>query len=161
MLTTQAGVIDTVQALTAGDTFSLTPNAVNAFHFTWSYERINRGPAGAIPSAGDLGISVAPSPGNSPQVSVSNYFGTMCGTCSIATVYSGAKQVADDFNLVKGRQEFAFGGDWVGKYLNYTTSSQQNIAVTFNGSVTGNALSDCSSGTRAISSRATSPSGIR
>ena len=66
----------------------------------------------------------------------------MCGTCSIATVYSGAKQVADDFNLVKGRQEFAFGGDWVGKYLNYTTASQQNIAVTFNGSVTGNALSD-------------------
>jgi hypothetical protein len=142
LLTTQAGVIDTVQALTAGDTFSLTPNAVNAFHFTWSYERINRGPATGIPSAAALGITVAPSPGNSPQVSVSSYFNTMCGTCSIATVYSGARQVADDFNLVKGRQEFAFGGDWVGKYLNYTTASQQNIAVTFNGSVTGNALSD-------------------
>ena len=53
LLTTQAGVIDTVQALTAGDTFSLTANAVNAFHFTWSYERINRGPAGGIPSAAD------------------------------------------------------------------------------------------------------------
>ena len=142
LLTTAAGVIDTVQAVTAGDTFSLTPNAVNAFHFTWTYERINRGPAGGVPSASSLGVAVAPSPGNSPQITVSSYFSTMCGTCSIATVYSGAKQVADDFNLVKGRQQFAFGGDWVGKYLNYTTSSQQNIAVTFNGSVTGNALSD-------------------
>ncbi|HTZ56709.1 MAG TPA: carboxypeptidase regulatory-like domain-containing protein [Acidobacteriaceae bacterium] len=142
LLTTQAGVIDTVQALTAGDTFTLSPNAVNALHFTWTYERINRGPAAGIPPASTLGISVAPSPGNSPQIGVSNYFSTMCGTCSIATVYSGAKQVADDFNLVKGRQQFSFGADWVGKYLNYTTSSQQNIAVTFNGSVTGNSLSD-------------------
>ena len=142
LLTTQAGVIDTVQALTLGDTFTLTPKAVNAFHFTWTYERINRGPAAGIPSAAGLGLSVAPSPGNSPQISVTSYFSTMCGTCSIAKVFSGAKQVADDFSLLKGRQEFAFGGDWVGKYLNYTTSSQQNVAYTFNGSVTGNALSD-------------------
>ena len=142
LLTTQAGVIDTVQALTAGDTFTLTPNALNSFHFTWTYERINRGPASGVPSASDLGLSVAPSVGNSPQISVTNYFSTMCGTCSIATVYSGAKQVADDFNLIRGRQQFAFGGEWVGKYLNYTTASQQNVAYTFNGSVTGNALSD-------------------
>jgi Carboxypeptidase regulatory-like domain len=142
LLTTAAGVIDTVQALTAGDTFTFTPNAVNALHFTWTSERINRGPASGVPSASSLGINVAPSPGNSPQISVSSYFSTMCGTCSIATVYSGAKQVADDFSLLKGRQQFSFGGDWVGKYLNYTTASQQNIAVTFNGSITGNALSD-------------------
>jgi hypothetical protein len=142
LLTTAAGVIDTVQALTLGDTFTVTPNAVNAFHFTWTYERINRGPASGVPSAASLGINVAPSPGNSPQIGVSNYFSSMCGTCSLATVYSGAKQVADDFNLVKGRQQFSFGGDWVGKYLNYTTASQQNIAVTFNGSITGNSLSD-------------------
>jgi hypothetical protein len=73
LLTTQAGVIDTVQALTAGDTFTLTPNALNSFHFTWTYERINRGPASGVPSASDLGLSVAPSVGNSPQISVTNY----------------------------------------------------------------------------------------
>jgi Carboxypeptidase regulatory-like domain len=142
LLTTAAGVIDTVQALTLGDTFTVTQNALNAFHFTWTYERINRGPASGVPSADSLGLAVAPSPGNSPQIGVVNYFNTMCGTCSIATVYSGARQVADDFNLIKGRHQFSFGGDWVGKYLNYTTASQQNVAYTFDGSVTGNSLSD-------------------
>ncbi len=73
---------------------------------------------------------------------VSNYFQTMCGTCSVATVYSGSKQIAEDFNLIRGRNSFAFGFDWVGKYLRYTTSGAQNTPFTFNGSITGNALSD-------------------
>ena len=115
LLTTAAGVIDTVQALTAGDTFTISPTMLNTLHFTWTYERINRGPAAGVPSAATLGLAVAPSKGNSPQITVSSYFTTMCGTCSIATVYSGSKQIADDFNLIKGRQSFAFGVDWVGK----------------------------------------------
>ena len=142
LLTTAPGVIDPVQALTVGDTFTLSSTALNTLHFTWTYERINRGPAAGVPSAAALGLNVAPSPGNSPQISVSNYFTTMCGTCSIATVYSGSKQIADDFSIIKGRQSIAFGVDWVGKYLHYTTSSAQNVAYSFNGSITGNALSD-------------------
>jgi hypothetical protein len=142
LLTTNAGIVDTVQMLTLGDTFTLSQKAVNNLHFTWTYEHINRGPASGVPSAASLGLIVAPSAGNSPQISVSSYFTTMCGTCSIAKVYSGAKQVADDVNYISGRHQFAFGGEWVGKYLNYTTSSQQNVAVTFNGSISGNALAD-------------------
>ena len=142
LLTTAAGVIDTVQALTLGDTFTLSPTELNTLHFTWTYERINRGPATGVPPASTLGLSVAASPGNSPQITVSSYFTTMCGKCSIATVYSGSKQIADDFSLIRGRQSFSFGVDWVGKYLNYTTASQQNAAYTFDGSITGNALSE-------------------
>ena len=142
LLTTNAGVIDTVQILTLGDTYTLSQRAINNLHFTWTYERINRGPASGVPSAASLGLNVAPSAGNSPQISVSGYFTTMCGVCSIAQVYSGAKQVADDFSLINGRHQFSFGGEWVGKYLNYTTTSQQNVAATFNGSISGNALSD-------------------
>lgn len=142
LLTTQPGITDTVQDLTLGDTFTLSQRAVNNLHFTWSYERINRGPAPGVPPETALGLNVAHSAGNTPQISVSTYFTTMCGTCSIAQVYSGAKQVADDFTLIKGRHQIAFGGEWVGKYLNYTTSSQQDVAVTFSGSVSGNALAD-------------------
>lgn len=142
LLTTLPGVIDTVQALTVGDTFTLSSSALNSLHYTWTYERINRGPATGVPSAAALGLNVAPSPGNSPQINVSNYFTTMCGTCSVATVYSGTNQIADDFSFIRGRQSFGFGVDWVGKYLNYTTSSAQNPQFNFNGSITGNALSD-------------------
>lgn len=142
LLTSAPGVIDTVQDLTLGDTFTLSNSALNTLHYTWSYERINRGPASGIPSAASLGLTVNPSAGNSPQIGVSGYFSTMCGTCSIATVYSGSSQVADDFNLIRGRHSIGFGVDWVRKYLNYTTSSAQNVSFTFNGSITGNALAD-------------------
>jgi hypothetical protein len=142
LLTTNAGIIDNVQVLTLGDTFTLSQKAINNLHYTWTYERINRGPAPGVPSAASLGLTVAPSAGNSPQISVSSYFTTMCGTCSIAKVFSGANQVADDFNYINGRHQFSFGGEWVGKYLNYTTASQQNVAATFNGTISGNALAD-------------------
>lgn len=142
LLTTNPGVIDTVQILTLGDTFTVSQKAINNLHYTWTYEHINRGPAPGVPSASSLGVNVAPSPKNSPQISVSSYFTTMCGTCSIATVYSGANQVADDLLLVRGRHQISLGGEWVRKYLNYNTTSQQNVAVTFNGSISGNALAD-------------------
>jgi hypothetical protein len=142
LLTTNPGVIDTVQAITAGDTYTLSPTKFNSLHFAWTYERINRGPATGVPSAASLGLQVAPSTNNSPQISVSNYFATMCGTCSVATVYSGARQLADDFTLLRGRQSIVFGVDWVGKYLHYTTTSAQNVSYSFNGSISGNALAD-------------------
>ena len=44
LLTTRPGVLDRVQSLTVGDTFSLTNSAINAFHFTWSRDRVTRGP---------------------------------------------------------------------------------------------------------------------
>jgi len=136
LLTTAPGVIDTVQAVTAGDTFTLSASKFNSLHYAWTYERINRGPAAGVPSAASLGLQVAPSANNSPQISVSSYFTTMCGTCSVATVYSGANQLADDFTLLKGRQQIVFGVDWVGKYLHYVTSSAQNVSYSFTGQAT-------------------------
>ncbi len=142
LLTTRAGVVDTVQSLTVGDSYTLSSWAINAFHFTWTSERINRGPASGPPSASSLGLNVAPSPGNSPQISVSSYFSASCGICSIAKVYSGSKQLADDINLMKGRHQLALGGEWIGRYVHYKTTTQENIAYGFNGQITGNALAD-------------------
>ncbi len=45
LLTTRAGTIDAVQSVVLGDTYSFSPNATNAFHFTWTRERVNRGGA--------------------------------------------------------------------------------------------------------------------
>ena len=142
LLTSRPGTKDTVQSFVVGDSYTLNAAAINAFHFTWSRERINRGPASGLPTADSLGLNVAPSPGNSPQISVSSHFNTSCGICSLAKVYSGSKQFADDINIVKGRHQFAFGGEWINRYVNYQTSTQQNVSYSFNGQLTGDAVAD-------------------
>jgi hypothetical protein len=142
LLTTRTGVVDSVQSLTLGDSFILSATAINAVHFTWTRERIDRGPAPNLPSATDFGLNVAPSVGNSPQISISSYFSSSCGTCSLAQIYSGSKQIADDVNLTMGRHQVAIGGEWIGRYVDYKTTTQENIAYNFNGQITGNALAD-------------------
>ena len=142
LLTTRPGTIDAVQSAVLGDTFSFSPNATNAFHVTWTRERVNRGGADNLPSISDIGLNVAPSPGNFPQISVNGFFSTFCGTCSKATVYSGSKQFADDFSFIKGRHQLSIGGEWIRRDLDYHTSTQQDPAFSFSGQITGLGLSD-------------------
>ncbi len=140
--TTRPGVNDAVQSVVLGDSFTITPAAINAFHFTWTREHILRGPAANLPTSADIGLNVAASPNNFPQINVGSLFSTFCGTCSQAHVYSGSYQVADDFSLIRGRHQFAFGGEWIRRNLDYQTSTQQNPQFVFSGQVTGYALTD-------------------
>ena len=142
LLTTRPGTTDTVQSAVLGDTYSFSPNAINALHLTWTRERVNRGGAPNLPSLSDLGLNVAPSPGNFPQLSITGFFSTFCGTCSKATVYSGSKQIADDFSLVSGAHQLSIGGEYIHRNLDYHTSTQQDPAYSFSGQITGFALSD-------------------
>ena len=142
LLTQRAGTIDSVNAVVLGDSYTLSATATNAFHFTWTRERINRGAASDLPSFSDIGLNVAPSPGNFPQISVTGFFSTFCGTCSKATVYSDSKQFADDFNKIAGNHQLSFGGEWIGRNLAYHTSTQQDPAYSFTGQLTGYALAD-------------------
>ncbi|MDQ2901352.1 MAG: carboxypeptidase regulatory-like domain-containing protein, partial [Acidobacteriota bacterium] len=142
LLTTRAGVLDRVQSLTLGDTYSISGTAVNSFHFTWSRNHVTRGPASNLPTASDVGLNVAPSPGNFPLFSVSNKFSTFCGTCSLAHVFSASKQFAEDFTLIRGRHEFAMGGEWIHRNLNFQVSTQQNPEFDFNGQATNDPLAD-------------------
>ena len=142
LLTQRAGTSDTVQSAVLADTYSFSPNAINALHLTWTRERINRGGAANLPSISDLGLNVAPSPGNFPQVSLTGFFSTFCGTCSKATVYSGSKQIAEDFSFIAGRHQLSIGGEYIHRDLDYHTSTQQDPAYSFSGQITGFALSD-------------------
>ena len=44
LLTVRPGVTDRAQSLTVGDTYSLSSSAINAYHFTWSRDRVTRVP---------------------------------------------------------------------------------------------------------------------
>lgn len=142
LLTTRAGVLDRVQSLVLGDTYSFSGAAVNSFHFTWSRDHVTRGPAANLPTSADIGLNVAPSPGNFPLFSVSNKFSTFCGTCSLAHVFTGSKQLADDVTLIRGRHQFAMGGEWIGRNLNFQVSTQQNPEFDFSGQATNDPLAD-------------------
>jgi len=147
LLTTRTGLVDSVQSLTAGDSYTIGKSAINALHFTWAREKIDRGPAPGLPSATDLGLNVHSSANNSPQISVNTFFSSSCGVCSIAKIYSGSMQVADDVILTLGKHQLNVGGEWIHRYVDYTTTSQENISYSFNGQISGNALADFLLGT--------------
>jgi hypothetical protein len=142
ILTNRAGVMDRVQSAVFGDTYSFSPNLLNSLHFTWARDRVNRGPAPGLPSADSIGLNIAPSPGNFPNISVSSHFSTLCGTCSHAYVHSNLSQVADDISWVHGRHEMAFGMNYMRGQMDYHFTTLQNSIYGFDGSFTGDPLAD-------------------
>ncbi len=142
LLTTRAGVLDRVQSLTLGDSYSITPKALNSFHFTWSRDHVTRGPAGGLPTSADIGLNVAASEGNFPSFNIANKFSTFCGTCSKAHINTASFQSADDFSLSLGRHQLSFGAEWIHRSLDFQVSTQQNPAYNFNGQFTNDPLLD-------------------
>ena len=140
--TTRPGVLDRTQSVTVGDSYSVSPTIVNALRVTWSRNRVTRGPASGLPTSSDIGLNVAPSPGNFPSINVTNNFSTFCGTCSLAFVNSSSWQFADDLNWVKGRHQIALGAELIRRELDFQVSTQQNPAWNFNGQFTNDSLSD-------------------
>jgi hypothetical protein len=142
LLTTRPGVLDRVQSLTLGDTYTLSNVAVNSFHFTWSRDSVTRGPADGLPTSADIGLKVAASPGNFPQFVVGSNFGTFCGTCSLAHINSATFQFSDDFSIIRGRHQIAFGVNVMRRTSDFQVSTQQNPAYTFNGQFTNDPTAD-------------------
>lgn len=140
--TTRPGVLDRSQALTFGDTYSVTTSAINSFHFTWSRNRVTRGPADGLPTSSDIGLNVAPSPGNFPAINVATSFNTFCGTCSLAHVNTRSLQFADDFSMMLGRHQLTFGGEYIHRVLDFQVSTQQNPQFDFNGQFSNDPVAD-------------------
>lgn len=147
LLTTRPGVLNRVQSLVLGDTYSLTPHAINSLHGAWIREHITRGPADNLPTSSDIGLNVAPSPGNFPQIFVSSKFNTFCGTCSLARVFTSSFQVADDLEISLGNHQLSFGVDWIHRRLDFQVSTQQNPEFDFTGQITNDPLLDLLLGT--------------
>jgi hypothetical protein len=142
LLTTRSGVDDRVQEATVGDTYSFSPTLINSAHLNYTRDRINRGPAANLPSAGSLGINIAPSTGNFPNISLSGYFSTTCGTCSRANIHNNTREVSDDISWVRGRHQIGFGVDYARRQLLYFFTTLTASIYAFNGQITGDGLAD-------------------
>ena len=143
LLTTQAaGQVGRSQSFTFGDTYAFNSTTLNSFHATFARRRDNRGAAPTDISPTTLGINMtAPIP-NFLYMSVSNYFSVGCGTCSPGHFNANTYQVSDDVNMVRGKNEFGFGGDFRRLQGNLNTNTYTNGEISFNGGHTGDALAD-------------------
>jgi hypothetical protein len=142
LLTTQPGVLPRVQTLSVGDTYSINPHMISGFHFAWVREHLTRGPAPGLPGVPDIGLNVPVSPGNFPQISVSGRFSTFCGTCSLAHVNNSSVQIAEDLNIIRGRHQISFGGDWIRSSVDYMVTTAQDPSYSYDTSQSGDSLAD-------------------
>ena len=142
LTTTVAGNMDRAQTATVGYNYSLTPTMLNSFHATFDRRRDNRGAASNLISPNTIGVNTYQVLPNFIDLSVSNYFGAGCGTCAPGHFNANTYQVSDDFNVIRGKHQLAFGADVRRLQLNIVNNQQVNGITTFNGSITGDALAD-------------------
>jgi hypothetical protein len=142
LTTTQPGNLERTQSVTLGDTYTITPTTLNAFHATFSRRRDDRGPASNQISPTDLGINVFAKVPNFLLVTVTNFFSVGCGTCAPGHFNVNSYQVADDIDLIRGRHQISFGVNFVRTQNNLISGFNENGTFTFNGNFTGSNLAD-------------------
>ena len=113
LVTTGTGNSQRVQDITLGDTYTITPNLVNAFHFTFSRRRIDRGPNESSINAASLGVhNIYQGTPYFLYLNVSNGgFSIGGGANALGTFNVNSFQEADDVDWLRGKHQIAFGVD--------------------------------------------------
>jgi hypothetical protein len=126
LITTQPGNEERVQALTLGETYVINSNTVNSFHATGSRLRNNRGPAAQGINAGTIGINQYVANPVGLELTLTNKWSTYCGTCSAADFNSNAFSFTDDVNLLRGKHQISFGGEYTRVQFNANNLYESN-----------------------------------
>jgi hypothetical protein len=147
LTTTKAGVRPRSQSLTLGDTFSFGPGTVSSFHAHVGRMRILREPPPDIISPRDVGINIAQYVDHFIYMDVTNFFNLGCGTCSPSFYITNTMQVAEDFDLIRGAHQIAFGMNWIHTQLNSAGNNLANGQFVFNGSISNYGMADFLMGT--------------
>ena len=69
-------------------------------------------------------------------------FNVGCGTCAFANFNINTYQLADDFTLIRGKHQIAFGFDGRKDQFNSFNHQQSNGQFTFGGATSGDGLAD-------------------
>ena len=137
LLTTIAGNDERVQSFTLGDTFIITPRLVNTFHGTYARRRNNRGPTAGGINATTVGINMFTYVPNDFRLTISNGFSVGCGTCSPGFFNTNTEDFADDIDYIRGKHQFAFGGEILRTGDNTQAGYLQNGSFNFGGLSSG------------------------
>jgi len=137
LLTTVAGNDERVQSFTLGDTYILTPRLVNTFHGTYARRRNNRGPTAGGINATNIGVNMYDYVPNDLRVTITNGFSVGCGTCSPGFFNTNTEDFADDVDYLRGKHQFAFGGEILRTGDNTQAGYLQNGSFNFGGFASG------------------------
>jgi len=135
---------DQTMTATFGDTYALSPTAVNSFHATFDRRADNRGAAPGLFGPDTLGIQgfAENMPNTFMQITVTNYFNVACGTCAPGFFDVNNYQLSDDYSKTIGKHQITAGFDFRKEQFNSVNNQQSNGQWTFSGTATGDALGD-------------------
>ena len=137
----RTGQNNQVHSLVAGHSWVLSSAMLNAFHVTFN-RTINDRPLPSYFSPSDLGAAVySPQPGYM-GVSVTNGFNIGTGGTNPGYFNSNSFQLANDLDVVRGRHQFSFGGNWIRTKIETVNNRPTNGQFTFSGQSTGLGLAD-------------------
>jgi hypothetical protein len=132
------GLRDRVQSFILGDTYLISPRAVNSFRASFSRSAVQRIGADGVPTMAQLGSNVySPIPNYTGQIQISGYFNT--GAIP-GHIYNNIYGLSDDVAMTRGAHQLAFGFNWNQIQMNALGPFQMNPRMTFSGQLAGNAL---------------------
>ncbi|MBM4194676.1 MAG: TonB-dependent receptor [Gemmatimonadetes bacterium] len=139
--TTTAGRDTLAQSLAVGDTTVLGANAVNSLRFVFNRTAVDRSnPPFVDPRA--LGSNVFSYDPGHTVITVTGGFNISGGTAATGIFKTNSYQVADDFTLVRGRHQIAFGGNVAYWRSSQLTHARSGGDWSFGGQATGLGMAD-------------------
>jgi Carboxypeptidase regulatory-like domain len=143
LYTTTLGVSQKPQTVVLGDTYAISTNLLNSFHFTFGRKFIARFPNsnGIDPAAlGVQNIWTPPLAQDNLQVAVTGDFST--GGSGYSKWGVNSYQEADDVDWVHGKHQIAFGGELIRTQDNQNDEYNDSGTFSFNGQYSNEPLLD-------------------
>jgi hypothetical protein len=137
------GVIDHDISAVIGETYTVSPNIVNAVHAGYTRLTIARGPSPNDIDLAKLGVQIPYQPAtNYMRVQVGGHFIVGCGTCAPVSIWQNNTQLADDIDISIGRHHLSMGGEWVHHWQKSWGTTNAEGIFNFSGQSTNDALLD-------------------
>ena len=134
LYTTTLGVNQRPQTFVLGDTYAFSPTTLNSFHLTFGRKFVARFPNTQGTDPAKLGVQniyTPPLAQDNLQMSISNSFST--GGSGFSKWGVNSFQEADDVDVVRGKHQFAFGGEVIRTQDNQNDEYNDSGTFSFTG----------------------------
>ncbi len=148
LYTTTLGLNQRAQTFVLGDTYTFSASTLNSFHFTFGRKYVARFPNsnGIDPAKlGVMNIYTPPLAQDNLQLAVTASFST--GGSGFAKWGVNSFQEADDVDIVRGKNQIAFGVDLIRTQDNQNDEYNDSGTFSFNGQYSHDPLLDFLTGT--------------